>query len=448
MTDHCCPRCGAQLAATPDRCPDCGADAPRRSAALDATDPAPVRRRLMAVLIDTAPLILLLAGFLVAAASSDVTRGVWMTLSAAAVAWCLLLWGWASANGQGPGKAILGLRVVDERTGARVDWLRSLLRLVARGAATIGTLGTAALSYRWDPIGREQTWWDRVAGTRVIAVSATDGSASWFDPVAGLRWSPPPLPAVPVPTERQAAGPPSADVQPSPFGQPTGWSPIAGEEPTRIVAREDVSAADSAAAAVSAGSPGTEDPTVVVARQNISAAGEPTSPRSSQYAGPGPGPTDGAAEQQGARSLSPPVSPDRPEDRIAPAELTRVVASQDIHGEHPDRPASATLQWDSGVRVVAGGVVLIGRDPVPALGERVDRRLAVGKESVGVSKTHLMLTIAAGGITVTDRLSTNGVRIERSDGSVVQCAPGVPTAVREGDRVRFGGRSILVAPPA
>lgn len=133
---------------------------------------------------------------------------------------------------------------------------------------------------------------------------------------------------------------------------------------------------------------------------------------------------------------------------MAPAELTRVVASQDIHGEHPDRPASATLQWDSGVRVVAGGVVLIGRDPVPALGERVDRRLAVGKESVGVSKTHLMLTVAAGGITVTDRLSTNGVRIERSDGSVVQCAPGVPTAVREGDRVRFGGRSILVAPSA
>jgi uncharacterized RDD family membrane protein YckC len=442
VTDHRCPRCGAQLAAIADRCPDCGADAPRRSAALDATDPAPVRRRLMAVLTDTAPLILLLGGFLVTVVASHLTRGVWMVLAGAAVAWCLLLWGWSSANGQSPGKAILGLRVVDERTGGRVGSLRALLRLVARAVATIGTLGAAALSYRWDPIGREQTWWDRAAGTRVIAVSATDGSASWFDPVAELLWSPPapaPLPLVRVPPERQAAGPPSADVPAPPFGQQTRWSPIAGEEPTRVVAREHVSTA----AAVTAGSPGAEEPTVVVARQHVSAAGQLTSPRSSPYAGPGP--TDGVAEQQAARSASPPDGLEYP---IVSGELTSVVARRDIRGEHPDRPASATLQWDSGATVVAGGVVLIGRDPVPAAGERVDRRLAVGKESVGVSKTHLMLTITAGGITVTDRRSTNGVRIERADGSFVQCAPGVPTAVREGDRVRFGGRSILVAPPS
>jgi len=394
VTDHRCPRCGAQLAASIDRCPDCGANAPRRSAALDATDPAPVRRRLMAVLTDTAPLILLLGGFLVTVVSSDVTRGAWLTLSGAAVAWCLLLWGWASANGQSPGKAILGLRVVDERTGGRVGSLRALLRLVARAVATIGTLGAGALSYRWDPIGREQTWWDRVARTRVIAESAADGSASWIDPVAELLWSPappPPLLPVTVPPDRQPPGPPVAEIPtpaPRSLGHPTRWSAIAGEEPTRVVARKHISAADSAAdsaaAAVTAGSPGAEEPTVVVARQDVSA----------------------------------------------------------------DRPASATLQWVSGARVVAGGVVLIGRDPVPAIGERVDRRLAVGKESVGVSKTHLMLTIAAGGITVTDRRSTNGVRIERADGSLVQCAPGVPTAVREGDRVRFGGRSILVAPPS
>ncbi len=448
MTDHLCPRCGAPLAPTADRCSDCGADTPRRSAALDATDPAPAQRRLIAVLIDTAPLIVLLAGFLVAVVSSDGTRSVWMTLSGAAVAWCLLLWGWASANGQGPGKAMLGLRVVDERTGGRVGPLRALLRLVARAAATIGTLGVAALSYRWDPIGREQTWWDRVAGTRVIAVSATDGSASWFDPIAELRWSPPPpapLPLVRVPPERQAAGPSSADVPSQPFGQPTRWLPTAGEEPTGVVAGEHVSTVDPAAAAGRRSFTGTEQPTVVVARQDISAARQPTSPRSSPYAGQGP--TDGAAQQQAAQSASPP-SPNGLDRPLASGELTSVVASRDIRGEHPDGPVSATLQWDSGARVVAGGVVLIGRDPVPAAGESVDRRLAVSKESAGVSKTHLMLTITAGGITVTDRRSTNGVRIERADGSVVRCAPGVPTAVREGDRVRFGGRSILVAPPS
>jgi pSer/pThr/pTyr-binding forkhead associated (FHA) protein len=112
----------------------------------------------------------------------------------------------------------------------------------------------------------------------------------------------------------------------------------------------------------------------------------------------------------------------------------------------PARAATVTLQWDTGSRVTVGGVVLVGRDPHPAAGEQVDRRLSVGADAIGVSKTHLALTVTTDGITVLDRHSTNGTRIERSGGEIVSCPPGEPIGVRDGDRILFGGRSIEVAP--
>jgi pSer/pThr/pTyr-binding forkhead associated (FHA) protein/uncharacterized RDD family membrane protein YckC len=377
--DRFCPHCGAGLSPAAISCQQCGRVTPRRSAVLDATDPAPVPRRVAAAAIDAAPLVLLLIGFLVTVlVLDDPPSWSGKALLLGALAWCLLLWGWASATGQGPGKAMLGLRAVDEGTGGRVGPLRTLVRLTVRGFATIGTLGGAALSYRWDPAGREQTWWDRLAGSRVIASTSTDGS-SRFDPLAESRWTPAPLPPVglaPTPTF------PVSAVPPPPL--PAVGRPIASATgPPRPVQQS----AD-------------EAPTRVVARQEISG-------------------------QAG--------------------EVTNVVARRDVAS---DRPVTATLEWDSGARVVAGGIVLIGRDPVPLDDEQVDRRLAVGQESVGVSKTHLKLIITAGGITVTDLRSTNGVRIERDDGSVTPCPAGEPVAVREGDRIRFGGRSILVAPPS
>lgn len=379
--DRFCPHCGAGLSATAASCPQCDRATPRRSPVLDATDPAPVPRRVAAAAIDAAPLVVLLSGLLVSVlVLDDPPSWSWKALLLGGLAWCLLLWGWASATGQGPGKAMLGLRAVDERTGGKVGPLRTLVRLTVRGFATVGTLGGAALSYRWDPAGREQTWWDRLARSRVIASTSTDGS-NWFDPLAESRWTPAPLPPVglaPMPT---FPVPPSA-VPPS--AAPAVGRPIARPiDPARP-------AQPSAA----------EAPTRVVARQEISG-------------------------QAG--------------------EVTNVVARTEVA---VDRPSTATLEWDSGARVVAGGVVLIGRDPIPLDDEQVDRRLAVGQESVGVSKTHLRLIITAGGITVTDLRSTNGVRIERDDGSVTQCPAGEPIAVREGDRIRFGGRSILVAPPS
>lgn len=415
VNERSCPRCGARLPATAASCSSCGAATPRRSAMLDATDPAPVRSRVAAALVDAAPVLLLVAGLSVALVSGG-AGWMWLTLLGLAIAWCLLLWLWAAATGQGPGKSLLHLRMVDERTGGRVGAGRSLLRLAARSVLTIGTLGAASFSYRWDPAGRELSWWDRAAGTRVISESAAADAASWFDPDAA--WGPPsPPPGPPSPP-----GPPPAVRMPRPRAPQL---PPPAQQP-RPAGGECWPTVPTVAARVSAGpaSSGIDDPTRVVLRTQTS-----------------------DAQRQDIRLDDAQPAPNNEVTTIIDMAALGVEPVEETVAKPTRRavvPAGATLEWDSGVRVVAAGLVLIGREPIPEPGEKADRRLAVGSESRGVSKTHLALTISADGVTVTDRHSTNGVTIVRADGNTERCAPGVPTPVQLGDRIRFGGRSIMI----
>jgi hypothetical protein len=106
---------------------------------------------------------------------------------------------------------------------------------------------------------------------------------------------------------------------------------------------------------------------------------------------------------------------------------------------------TAQIVWDTGRPVTVQGRVLIGRDPTPSPGENTDQLLAVTTDSVGVSKTHLQIDVGPSGLVVTDRHSTNGVRVIRPDGTVQKCQPGAPVSVHRGDVVHFGGRSFTVA---
>ncbi len=104
------------------------------------------------------------------------------------------------------------------------------------------------------------------------------------------------------------------------------------------------------------------------------------------------------------------------------------------------RSGPLTLTWDTGRSVLVTGHVLVGRDPLGTGDEKVDRVLAVDLDARGVSKTHLAIDVTPLGVTVTDRHSTNGVRILHPDGTRVQIEAGRPTPVREGERIEFGGR--------
>lgn len=103
------------------------------------------------------------------------------------------------------------------------------------------------------------------------------------------------------------------------------------------------------------------------------------------------------------------------------------------------------LVSDSGETSAAGRSILVGRDPCPGPGESVDALLAVDDDQRLLSKTHARLDVAHDGtITLTDRGSTNGSRIELA-GVSRTARPGEPMLVPLGAAIVVGGRRLTIA---
>ena len=187
MTVHRCSVCGSLVPPAAATCRVCGT--PASTGVVDAAlaEPAPVRSRAVAAVIDQLPVLLLAAAALVAV-MLRVPGWWWAIAMAAAIAWTALLWWWSTASGSSPGKRWLHLSVVQDSDGGVPPALPALARLVVRGGLCLVTLGVAGLSYRWDPDGRERTWWDRICATRVTA--AKDGDRRTASAAAMARWAP------------------------------------------------------------------------------------------------------------------------------------------------------------------------------------------------------------------------------------------------------------------
>mgnify|MGYP001102534764 CR=1 FL=1 len=353
-------------------------------------DPAPAGARAAAAVVDMLPVLVLLAGAWVIGLATPWPWWVAWVPAAGAAAWLGLLWWMAAADGRTPGKRWRHLAEVAERTGTVAAPGRVLARLALRGALVLVTMGIAGLSFRWDPAGRERTWWDRVVGTVVVpggrATPSDDAADRWAPPeppptAAGGGWVPGPgrgvVPAQPVPT-------------------PSGRVPVPTPPPGPVSVPRP---------------PGSRQGPLPVRDDPSSAAG---------FLAP---PLIGGAHR--------PVPPASPGGLASP-------------GASAQPGTGVALVWDTGRRILVTGRVVIGRDPVPGDGEHVDQLLPVTTDSVGVSKTHLQIDVGPTGILVTDRRSTNGVRIAHADGSAERCPPGVPVPVVAGDAVHFGGRFVTV----
>lgn len=130
---------------------------------------------------------------------------------------------------------------------------------------------------------------------------------------------------------------------------------------------------------------------------------------------------------------------------IAPATDATPATAATPSPAGPPRPrpaaaASATLAFADGARVAASGTVLLGRDPAAGSDDPADAALLpLVDASMGLSKTHAAVTVDARGVHVTDRWSSNGTSVVRSDGGARGLEPGVPTPVPPGSTVRLGG---------
>lgn len=123
-------------------------------------------------------------------------------------------------------------------------------------------------------------------------------------------------------------------------------------------------------------------------------------------------------------------------------------SADDDLGETRVRPAQQstqfTLTFDDGRSEVVSAAALIGRNPAGYDGEMVESLIAIQDSSRSVSKTHLLVRVAPGGLWITDRNSTNGSAITAAGGVRTALIGGTPTMAETGATVHFGDRSFTV----
>ncbi len=221
---------------------------PTASGASPATfPPAELDRRFYAAVLDRL-LVWTIAAAAIAAAYLWLLEPGHTAAAVAAMVATVLVLGTASAvllglRGTSPGRAALGLRVVDVATGAPIGVGRALLRTVVLALAALPTLGLATAALAWtavmDPSGRRRGWHDLRAGSVVVDVRPLPEADDTPDPtprtivnLTAMRLvprPPAPTPVTPVRPPRPEA-PPAPPAPPAPHGRPPA-APPPGQAP-------------------------------------------------------------------------------------------------------------------------------------------------------------------------------------------------------------------------
>ena len=101
----------------------------------------------------------------------------------------------------------------------------------------------------------------------------------------------------------------------------------------------------------------------------------------------------------------------------------------------------AWLVVDSGQREKVDSVLVVGREPAGTDGER---RLVIPDPTHSISRTHLRLGPASGGVWVEDAASTNGTIIRNAVGAVARLARGRRTLLPPGTTIIMGERTMMI----
>ncbi|MEU4451462.1 RDD family protein [Nocardioides sp. NPDC023903] len=301
------------------------------------------------------------------------------------------------SGGKTPGKMALGLRVVSDDSGAAgrpIGVGKAFVRQALLGLCTIPTLGIGTATFAWvaamDDRGRRQGWHDRRAGSVVVDVRPPAV-------VEAEEEAPAPRRIVNLTTMRlkQAEATPERAERPQTPAAPTQ------------------SAAQAAAEAQAA-------PTQVPAPIAFQAPPAPAPPAPMPPAPPAPP----APVAQPSAQPAPPPPP-------APA-------------PQPAATARWRVTFDTGQSFVVEGLAIVGRGPEPRPGEEVAHRVALSSSDMSLSKTHAQFQVAADGtLVVMDRGSTNGTTLIRK-GAARALGARRPAALVDGDKVKFGDRTMDV----
>ena len=356
--------------------------------------------------------------------------------------------------GTSPGKAAVGLRVVDDTTGTPIGVGPALLRTLVLGVATLPTFGIGVAALAWTAVmdrdHQRRGWHDHRARSVVVDVrpvpaqqeSAPEQPQQIVNLTAMRLLPASPTPPREVPTRvrrsRWAAGP---TTEAGPTGGPAvtaeGLLEHAAGTPTPGPSDEVTLAAPARppVPAPTATQPATAPvlPPVAPVPQATRAAAEapvqPVPPVAPEEPRTGPAqPADPAARAAPAVAATPPATP----------------SGGKRAARGPTVPARWRVGFDTGEEFVVAGFTLVGRNPEPRPGEAVKRLLALPSADMSLSKTHAQFQVVPdGALVVMDRGSTNGSLLIRG-GVTRELAAGKPASLRDGDVVRFGDREMRV----
>ncbi|WP_022886510.1 FHA domain-containing protein [Glaciibacter superstes] len=101
-------------------------------------------------------------------------------------------------------------------------------------------------------------------------------------------------------------------------------------------------------------------------------------------------------------------------------------------------PTAWRLAFADGQSIEATGSLILGRDPATVPARQHARLVPVTDQAKSVSKTHAIIDLEGGELSVTDLHSTNGVIVIEADGTETDLEPGGRATVRHGSRLLLG----------
>lgn len=315
-------------------------------------------------------------------------------------------------TGSSPGRAGLGLRVVNEGTGMPIGVGSAFLRTAILGVGTLPTFGLGVATLAWtaamDPGRQRRGWHDQLAGSVVVDIREVTPDevpdhrvSSHIVNLTAMRLVPAPAAPEPTPIPAARPRPPQPDVDDSPMTAPA--AELAQEPPSK-----------------------TQDRPGEGTGAGIEAAITPTPP---------------------AQDPPPPVPvPNTPPPLLATPPATALLDSgrTSVRASAANAPLRWRVLFDTGESLLVEGLGLVGRGPTARPGEPVRHLVALPSTDMSLSKTHGQFHLAPDGVlAVMDRGSTNGSVLVRQ-GLSRDLLPGKPATVLEGDQVQFGDRTMTV----
>jgi uncharacterized RDD family membrane protein YckC len=403
----------------------------------------PLGKRFVAFLINiSVPAVVSFAVILLLPKTTGTLRATLAVAGAVImIGWLVVIWYSLAARAASPGLRAMKLQLVGFLDGRPIGSARVFLRAVVFWALCITGIGLLIMLIMMLRHPRKQGWHDLAATSVIIkerllappvqpsraATSAQQGPPAQVGSIAQPQ--PSDVPA--------AAGPsyaPGQGYEPAGGPVPPGMAPASSGAPYAAVVPPGGSAAPYGGNAYAAPPQGApygappygSSPTSQGSGGDMYSPGQPAGPMSPVSHG---SPAGASAAYE-----------DFPEFASSPADF----ADQTDVGSGSPYVQDWSILLDDGRRIAVQGLVLLGRNPQPKVGEEDAQLIKIADETRTVSKSHLAVGVDAGGIYIVDRGSTNGSTVSTTNGMSSRCRAGEMVRVGDGAIVSIGDHWIEI----